>query len=208
MRFLSLFSKSCGIVIVFGALVFSSVGFAAGPWPTSAIAAADCPVAGVPVASPDTQATATSDREAPANDLAIIDAMLLQHARAMSLANEGLQYAQDSQVRRMALRISEGHAGEIQLLRSWRLAWFPDATAVVPLPSEAWVSGSLGSSCSGEEFDREFLTLLRAELEAEVAESRMAASHAAHPELRDFANSLVDIRLGEINTIDTLLSNQ
>jgi uncharacterized protein (DUF305 family) len=132
--------------------------------------------------------------------------MLQQHARAMALANEGLKYAQDSQVRRMALRISEGHAGEIQLLRSWRMIWFPDAPNVVSVPSEALVTGSPGTSCSGEEFDREFLTFLRTELEAEVAEARMAASHAAHPELRDFATSLVEIRLGEISMIDSRLS--
>jgi uncharacterized protein (DUF305 family) len=198
---------SCVIVMTIVALVLSIGTFAAGPWSTGALAAAECPAAGSPVASPDARATAESDRDPPADDLAILDAMLQQHARAMALANEGLKYAQDSQVRRMALRISEGHAGEIQLLRSWRLAWFPDATAAVPLPSEVWVPGSLGTSCSGEEFDQEFLTLLRVGLEAEVAEARRAAALAAHPELRDFAASLVDIRLGEISTIDSLLSN-
>jgi uncharacterized protein (DUF305 family) len=107
----------------------------------------------------------------------------------------------------MALRISEGHVGEMQLLRSWRSAWFPNAPDATPLPSGSWDPETLGTSCSSEEFDRAFLVLLRAELQAEVAEARTAASNAEHSELRDFASSLIDIRLGEIGSITSLLSN-
>ncbi len=171
---------------------------------TRANSIADCVAAGTPGPGPAPKGTPIANHEAPGSDLIILDSMLRQHARSMSLANDALQNAQDSQVRRLALRIAEGHAGEMQLLRSWRANWFPEAPPIDSGQSTPADAAWPGASCSGQHFDRAFLTLLRAELQSEIEEARSAVASASHVELRDFARSLIDIRTAEISIIDSL----
>lgn len=140
------------------------------------------------------------------SDLAILDSLLRQNARAMSIANLALQKAQDSRVRRIALRIAESGAGENQLLRSWRSVWFPDAGSVDMSGATPDAIDSLASSCHGPAFDRAFLIVLDSELRTEVALAQSARSQASHPELRDYALSLIQARTTDIETIDALLA--
>jgi uncharacterized protein (DUF305 family) len=180
--------------------------FAVAPPHALANLASACVDVGTPAAELGAEATPASVQIATISDISIIDSMLRQHARAMTLANQGLQHAQDGQVRRMALRIAEGHAGEMQLLRTWRASWFPDASSADLSHSIPDEFESLGAECAGRVFDHAFLVLLRVELQSEVSEARSALSSATHAELRDFATSLIDVRTGEIRTIDTLLA--
>jgi uncharacterized protein (DUF305 family) len=166
----------------------------------------ECSDVGTPVAHRAPHATPGNDQFASTSDLEIIDSMLRQHTRAMTLANVALQHAQDSQVRRMALRIAEGHAGEMQLLRMWRASWFPDAPIADLNNAVPGGFESLGTQCTGGEFDHAFLALLRAELQSEVTEARSALTSATHAELQEFATSLIEVRTGEIRTIETLLT--
>jgi uncharacterized protein (DUF305 family) len=170
-------------------------------------AAMECGVFLPPVASMDVTASAFSSPEAASGDLATIDSMLQQHTRAMSLANLALQNAQDSRVRRIALRIAEGHAGEIQLLRSWRASWYLGATDFEMSPAMSHAVGTPGTECTGQVFDHAFLVNLRLELQAEVDLARSAQSEASHSELRDFGTSLMKVRTGEISSIDELLAS-
>ncbi|HET9659416.1 MAG TPA: DUF305 domain-containing protein [Thermomicrobiales bacterium] len=158
-----------------------------------------------PEAGSEIAHTVSASPETNSGDLAILDSMLRQHARAMSLANLALQNAQDSRVRRIALRMAEAHSGVMQRLRSWRSSWFTQADAAVS-NAEFDDLGSILMECSSETFDRAFLVLLRAELQAEVDEARIAQKKAAHAGLQNLATSLVRVRTEEIASIDTLLA--
>jgi uncharacterized protein (DUF305 family) len=198
--------RSAIVLIGFGALPLLCGWLAAAPPHALANLASRCADVGTPAAGPAPHAIPGNDQFAPTSDLAIIDSMLRQHARAMTLANEALQHAQDSQVRRMALRIAEGHAGEMQFLRTWRATWFPDAPSADLSNAASDEYESLGSQCIGGEFDRAFLALLQAELQSEVTEARSALTSATHAELREFASLLIEVSTGEIRTIETLLA--
>jgi uncharacterized protein (DUF305 family) len=132
------------------------------------------------------------------DDLAFLDGMIGLHVQAVALANKGLQLAQDSQVRRMALRVAEGQAGEIQLLKSWRYAWFP---ASGPLQIEA----AELPRCDELSFDLWFLSQMQIQMRAQVTLASAAEELADHAELRDFARSTVEVRTSELRSIDTLM---
>ena len=69
-------------------------------------------------------------------DLFYIDRAIEGHSAAIVVASIGLQRAIDADVRRMALRVAESQAGEIQLLRSWKSAWYPDVLDSSTSPSD------------------------------------------------------------------------
>jgi uncharacterized protein (DUF305 family) len=202
------FSKLVTVSIEIGLVVLVTIGMVLPLRTASAEVATGCNAFTTSAVQTEATPAVPGDPAATTSDLAILDSMLVQHARAMSLANLGLQYAQDSQVRRMALRIAEGHAGEIQLLRSWRSSWFPEATNIVVSSATPAIVESIAPDCIGDTFDRAFLSSLRAELHTEVDQAKSAQLNATHPELRDFAASLINVRTDEISSIDKLLAMQ
>ena len=140
-------------------------------------------------------------------DLAFIDAMIGQQSGAIALGNQALQYARDSQVRRIALRIVESQAGEIQLLRTWRDAWYPGADRTKP-PSEQGAGAepaTVAPPCSAPDFDRQFLEMMIAQHEATIDLARSAEQQAQHEDLRKFAGSIVEIQSSEVTSMQTLL---
>lgn len=175
--------------IAIGMLAPGSAG--AGPAPI------DCPdllPAGTPAAS-------TSLEGAP-SDLAFLDAMIQQDAEAIGLAGQALQYAQDSRVKRLGLRVAESQATELQLLRSWRLVWFPEAA-----PAGIATSSTARPSCVSEQFDRQILSQLLSNFQFSIELATRAEREATHAELRDFASSVVRARTGELTTIRALLGD-
>lgn len=163
----------------------------------------DCLDIATPRPSTDSSANIESTPVPIAGDLPIIDAMLRQHAQAISLANRALQRAQDSRIRRMALRIAESHAGEIQLLRTWRSKWYPEAA---PLAQSATAPfDRLSQSCTGAAFDIAFLTLLLDDIQSEISSAQLASTTAEHGELRTFAASVLPVRTSEQHSIQSLL---
>jgi uncharacterized protein (DUF305 family) len=131
-------------------------------------------------------------------DLQFIETMIANHAAAISLANVALQFAQDSDVRRMSLRIAESQAGEIQLLLYWRSLWYPSA-AQDTLPAGGRVGQSLATPCAADgEFDRVFLELMIAQHRAAIMLAQRALILAEHSEILDFARTIIDARGAEI----------
>lgn len=153
-------------------------------------------LAASPVPTPDAIAS-----PAPDQDLVYIDAMLGEHAQAIRLASSALERAEDSQVRRMALRVAESQAGEMQLLKAWRSAWYPAAA-----PFTVGTSASPLSECStGVEFDRAFMETTAAYFYEASALLSEIAERAAHPELRSYAQQLNDARSTDIALIEAWL---
>ncbi len=152
--------------------------------------------------SPGTPAVSIT-REGTPSDLDFLDAMIQQDAEAIGLAGKALQYAQDARVKRLGLRVAESQATEIQLLRSWRLAWFPAAAPAASIQA----ASTPGPPCDSEQFDRQFLDQLRTNFQFSIELAMTVEREAAHTDLREFAGSVIRARTGELTTIRALLAD-
>ncbi len=154
----------------------------------------------------DITSSRTTDGSTPF-DLRIIDEMIGHHASALAMANIALQQSQNSQVRRIALRVTESQAGEIQLLRHWRNTWFPGADQTSPSPNESngQASTSMGDSSitamlctAGSDFDRVFLSMMIAHHQRAIEIAEAAIAKADHADLIAFAATVVEVQGDEI----------
>jgi uncharacterized protein (DUF305 family) len=153
---------------------------------------------------PSLQVTAAP--EAPF-DLVFIDRMIGHQAGAIALANVALQNAQVSEVRRIALRIVESQAGEIQLLRSWRDSWYFGYENSNP-PTEQKIDAepaAIALLCSAADFDRTFLVLMIAHHETAIELAKKGEQRAQHEDLRKFAGSIVEIQSDEVASMQVTL---
>ncbi len=140
-------------------------------------------------------------------DLHFIDEMIAHHAGAIAMASLALQQAQDSDVLRMALRIAESQAGEIQLLRHWRESWYPGAEPTY-LPSQADAGGTslepddtsaiVKLCAAGGDFDRLFFEIMVSHHGASIAIADDATAHAEHAEIIAYAESLIEAQRKEV----------
>ena len=136
---------------------------------------------------------ASPEPVAPVTDQEIIDQMIELHARSIGVTSVGLQFAQDADVRRMALRVAEGQAGELQLLRYWRSIWFPDAP---PGPTAL----STSTPCTAGEFtDRSFLAAMIALHQQAIALAQTALAQSQRVDLVNIADAAITARTVELN---------
>ncbi len=157
------------------------------------------PACGAAFMPSDTTGTPIAQQAGP-SDLIFLDAMIQQDAEAIGLAGLALQYAQDARVKRIGLRVAESQATEIQLLRTWRLAWFPGEP---PATDQAPVA--LGTACVPQQFDRQFLEQLLANFQTSIELATAAQQEADHDELRQFSGNVIRARTGEIASIRAVL---
>lgn len=144
-------------------------------------------------------ATPTNGDAVFKDDLARLDAMIQHDAGAMSLANQALQHAANSRVRRLALRIVENRAGEIQQLRQYRSRWYPNE-------SSGSVSEFPTLCAAGKAFDQNFLRVMIAHQQLSVSMLTAAIDSAMHTEFVEFARTMRSVRQDEIEMLATLLT--
>ncbi|URR34779.1 DUF305 domain-containing protein [Thermosynechococcus sp. HN-54] len=58
-------------------------------------------------------------------DLRFIDAMILHHQGAVSMAKEAIQKSQRPEIKKLALEIIKAQEKEITQLQTWRRTWYP-----------------------------------------------------------------------------------
>jgi len=163
----------------------------------------DIPVAATPTTSGESH---HSPAETIPFDLLFIDRMTAYQAGAIAIANEALQRTQDSYVRRIALRIAESRAGEIQLLKYWRDTWYPGAEQTIDhdveldTPSrEMSVERAIAALCSAKgNFDQVFLEVMLAHSQATIEVVENSLSNAEHAEIVAFAESIVAAQSDEM----------
>ncbi|MEZ4531930.1 MAG: DUF305 domain-containing protein [Thermomicrobiales bacterium] len=132
------------------------------------------------------------------SDLERLDSLIARDAVAMGMANQAMTLVSDSRVRRMALRIIESRAGEIQLMRHVRSLWYPDAQAPT-------VTASLPYCETSENPDLSFLSAMIDHQRVSVAVLAESRASADHSELSDLARVLLEVRQQEIETMTALL---
>jgi uncharacterized protein (DUF305 family) len=128
-------------------------------------------------------------------DLAFIDGMIPHHEGAIVMAQQALDQAERDEVKQMAQAIIDAQAAEIEQLRAWRQAWYPDAP-----PADASVmAGMMMEVPAGEDpFDLRFIESMIPHHDDAITMAQQALEKAEHPEIKAMAQAIIDGQAAEI----------
>ena len=158
-------------------------------------------------------------------DLLYIDVLIPHHEVAVTMAGIAQARSTRPEVVSLAAGIVETQAAELEQLRTWREAWYPD----VPALSETQVFAGLETKASSpgrggapglaeltmagmeaamaelceetELFDLVFIDAMVEHHTGAVLISELVAVEAIHPELKPFAQAVLDVQGAEIVTM-------
>ncbi|MGQ9827334.1 MAG: DUF305 domain-containing protein [Roseiflexus sp.] len=128
-------------------------------------------------------------------DALFIDSMIIHHEGAIAMANQALQSADQPEIRRMAQEIIAAQQDEIERMRAWRAAWYPD------LPPAAGMTMDMGPmevAPGDPPFERRFLEAMIPHHEGAIAMARDALQKAEHREIHDLAGAIIATQEAEI----------
>jgi len=144
-------------------------------------------------------------------DLRFLDAMILHHEGAVSMAEEALQKSRRREIRQLAEAILTAQSQEIEQMRAWRLSWYPQAPqdpmmwheemghlmAMTPeMISHMRMDTDLGSA--DREFDRRFLQAMIQHHKGALSMAGEALEKSKRPEIRQLAEAIVVTQQTEI----------
>ncbi|GIV87518.1 MAG: hypothetical protein KatS3mg055_0036 [Chloroflexus sp.] len=132
--------------------------------------------------------------EAP-YDALFIDSMIEHHEGAITMAQQVLQESRDERIRQLAEAILATQAAEIDQMRQWRQAWYPD---VPPTGGMGMEMGPMAVPDGDGPFDRRFLEAMIPHHEGAVAMARDALQKAEHAEIRELAQAIITAQEAEI----------
>lgn len=155
-----------------------------------ALAAALCVTTG--------ETASAAAREAADPDLAFIDEMIVHHQGAVDDARALEPKARRPEVRRLLADVIRTQQAEIDQLRGWRRAWFPDA----PAPSGHQAHHGAGTAASGADAatdpDLAFIEMMIPHHREAVAMSRKILETTTRPELARLAREVIGAQEKEI----------
>ena len=144
-------------------------------------------------------------------DLRFVDAMMLHHQGAVSMAKEAQQKSQRPEIKQLADNIIQSQSKEINQLQQWRSAWYPQASnepmayggadkSLKPMSEQQRqsmkMSKNLGSADA--EFDLRFINEMIAHHESAITMAQDALSKSQRPEIKDLAQDIVAAQQAEI----------
>jgi uncharacterized protein (DUF305 family) len=149
-------------------------------------------------------------------DLRFIDAMIPHHEGAVEMAQEALEKSDRSEIQTLSQEIIDAQEQEIQQLREWRQAWYPDMDDTpmmyhesmghtMPMTEEMrqamMMAGDLGEADA--EFDLRFINAMIPHHEGAVEMAQEALERSDRPEIRAMAQEIIDAQEQEITQMET-----
>ena len=152
-------------------------------------------------------------------DLAFIYLMIPHHEGAIAMANVALERAEHVEIHALARDVIASQGAEIDQLRAWRAEWYPDAPEILnaqTMPMERidqimdgmdWQgmmamnpAMEAASLCSTTKpFDLAFINMMIPHHEGAIMMAEFALQHALHPELKTFANDIIEVQRHEVD---------
>jgi uncharacterized protein (DUF305 family) len=148
-------------------------------------------------------------------DLRFIDAMIPHHEGAVEMAQEALEKSDRPEIQTLSQEIIEAQEQEIQQLREWRQAWYPDMDDTpmmyhesmghtMPMTEEMrqamMMLGDLGEADA--EFDLRFINAMIPHHEGAVGMAQEALEKSDRPEIRAIAQEIIDAQEQEISQME------
>jgi uncharacterized protein (DUF305 family) len=203
-------SKQVGLWTALLALIVVAGLVLAGCTPVTAPAQA--PAAGEDTSTPDAAAQETEDdSQAMAGhdmdhgamhaagqpyDVAFIDGMIPHHEGAIVMAQQALEQSERDELKQMAQAIIDTQAAEIEQLRAWRTAWYPDAAASDEMHMEGM--GPMEVPTGDEAFDLRFIDSMIPHHESAIVMAQQAMEEAEREEVKQLAQAIIDTQAAEI----------
>lgn len=152
-----------------------------------------------------TESTAPTTQSAPATapyDLQFIDTMSKHHQMAVDMTEMGQQKFQHQELKNVGKKIIDDQTKEIAQLRQWRDQWYPGAPAAenMEMPGMSMnMDMSHMQSMSGAALDLMFIDMMIPHHQGALDMGRDALAKAEHPELKAFAQKVIDAQTMEID---------
>lgn len=148
-------------------------------------------------------------------DLRFIDGMILHHQGAIAMAQGVLQNSHRDEMKQLAQAVIEAQQAEIDQMKQWRQAWYPDAstepvmydaqmghTMVMTPEMQAAMAmdGDLGKA--DDDFDLRFINAMIPHHEGALAMAEQVLEKSDRPELRQVAQDILATQQGEIDQME------
>ena len=184
-----------------------------------------CDFAGTPAATP---AMAMMDGEATPTtmdfDQTYIDMMLPHHASVIALAQAALPRLQNADLQTIAMNIISSQRAERQELSGYREQFYGSATPEpVDVVMEAMATtmpeahdlmmadmammdsdALVAEFCARSDADLAFIDLVIPHHQSAIAASQVAVTQATHPEIRAFAQRVIDAQQAEVDQMTAI----
>lgn len=154
-------------------------------------------------------------------DLMFIDMMIPHHEDAVAMAKIALVRAEHEEIRTLAENVIASQTAEIEQMKAWRIAWYPDAPVMAmdqmnmammemmtDLPGMEGMSGMMGMSmdmaadmaelCTADPFDRAFMEGMIPHHQTAVMMAQVALVQSVHPEMTQLAENILAAQEAEI----------
>ncbi len=203
-------SKQTFLPLVVAGLALVGAAVAGRFWPAAGGTALAHPGHGDATPTADEAFMGVADPAAP-YDLRFIDEMTMHHQGAIVSAEMMIGDSERPELRDLARRIQEGQRRQIERMRAWREAWYPDAPAPAmdmgPMADmmEMMGGGMMDGMMGGEGADRMFLRMMIPHHQLAVDMAEDALDRAEHEELKGFAREIIREQSAEIAEMEGYL---
>jgi uncharacterized protein (DUF305 family) len=177
----------------------STVRIAAAATLLSALILSSC---AAPVATPtsDSATHSSHSSHAPADpnapfDAQFIDAMIVHHEGAVTMAEEARAQATKEEIRTLADAILASQRAEIEQMKAWRKAWYPDLPATSGMQMDM---GPMSVAAGDALYDVRFIDAMIPHHEGAVAMAQEALAKSERAEIKALAQAIIDAQTEEI----------
>ncbi len=144
-------------------------------------------------------------------DLRFIDAMSMHHQGAVVMAKEALAKSTRPEIKQLANNIIQSQTKEINQMKQWRSAWYPQASqqpvayggankSIMPMSAKQqenmMMSQDLGTA--DDQFDLRFLNAMIPHHEGALVMAKDASSKSTRPEIKQLNQSILASQQAEI----------
>ncbi|HEY9606387.1 MAG TPA: DUF305 domain-containing protein [Allocoleopsis sp.] len=145
-------------------------------------------------------------------DLRFIDAMTPHHQGAVEMAKEALTKSQHPEIKKLAQDIISAQNREINELKQWRQAWYPQAEStpmahnaqtgqMMPMPQsqmqDMMMKGDLGAADA--QFDLRFINAMIPHHESAITMAKDALSKSKRSQIKKLAQDIIASQQKEID---------
>jgi uncharacterized protein (DUF305 family) len=147
-------------------------------------------------------------------DIYWMSQMIAHHKAAVQMANFVLKNGKDAKVKKAAQNIVRAQSAEVKQMTGWLKSWYnstPDATQMKLMtedlkPMMAASQGMMsGQAKSMGNPDKNFLENMIPHHQSAVDMAKLALTKALRPELKTFAQGVIDVQTEEITQYETWL---
>ena len=147
-------------------------------------------------------------------DLRFIDGMILHHQGAVDMAESALKNSQQDEVKQLAEAIVAAQQAEIDRMRQWRQAWYPNISeepvmydaamghsmAMTPDMQASMMDSGLGAA--DDEFDLRFINGMIPHHEGALNMAQEALDKSSRPEIQQLSRDILSTQQVEIDQME------